>query len=742
VRRLAFPSDTDAQGRFELCVDPGTTRLVVTADGYATLTAGMEVYGPLLHDFELRPEATVAGRVIRKDDGQPIGGALVSLSAFDSYAKAYTTTKDDGTFSVAGVTPGNNSLVVRADRLSMIQPLHVEARVGTAGEPVVCELEPTYSVAGRVVAKDGGKGVSGVVVGLSGRNHFGAMTQTDGSFSIDGIAPGDYSALAGRLVEPSKEKIHVVTSDIHDIVLEIQTGASIKGRVLRAGKVVEGARVNAGYDGGYASRSTTTDATGHYNLPDLESGSLRVYAESQRTGAFTNGPKIDLAKEEQRTNVDLDLDLDASVSGIVVDQNDVAVAGMTVRFSLLHGQDSGTATTADDGAFAARALSGGGDYLYEVRSANGTVLRYADEKRTPSVAVRDGATHVTGLRIKVVKQELVIGGRVVDATGQPAADVVVLATAKDGTGAQTTVTAAAGGYEVKGLTPGAYTMSTYAATGDDHAGRIVDAGARDVVIHLLAPTGIDGTFDPLAGTPVIAALSPGGESYGATVIGSTFRIRDLPAGSYEVQASRGHDIEVAQVTLVARKISIVALHRQTYGILTVTLLDARRAPVVHADCRLDPIETFARFAIEGTTTDATTDATGAARFDHAPAGPAWFRCFNDSAMLITTVDIVANQTTHRDFTAEPRPQHTPGTIGVTFETQFSNVIVKAVVAGGAGDRAGIAVGDIVTAIDGSSVHARYEADVEGGPAGTTVRFSIDRGDKQLTLEITLDPIPN
>src|SRR5262249_54089030 len=145
--------------------------------------------------------------------------------------------------------------------------------------------------------------------------------------------------------------------------IEADAGATVSGRITYRGKPVEGADVHT------TTSRATSDPDGKYTLSRVEAGEVQIYAQSNRLGAFTPGPSIVIADGEHKT-VDITLDLSASIAGIVVDQNDQPVAGVTLSFSLLHGRDFATATTADDGSFIARAMSGGGDYIYAVRRAD------------------------------------------------------------------------------------------------------------------------------------------------------------------------------------------------------------------------------------------------------------------------------------------------------------------------------------------------------------------------------------
>src|SRR6185503_16051483 len=146
-------------------------------------------------------------------------------------------------------------------------------------------------------------------------------------------------------IEPGERNTTIVVdrSDVAGVVVEVDRGASITGHVLRAGKPVDGADVTT--DGARAK----SGADGRFVLSGLEPGEHAIYAESQREGAFTRGPTISVAKDEQRGGVDVALDLSGSIAGRVLDQDCAPVGAAMLQFSLLHTSDFGLATTADDG---------------------------------------------------------------------------------------------------------------------------------------------------------------------------------------------------------------------------------------------------------------------------------------------------------------------------------------------------------------------------------------------------------
>ncbi|HEY4058004.1 MAG TPA: carboxypeptidase regulatory-like domain-containing protein, partial [Kofleriaceae bacterium] len=423
---------SDATGTYELCIPTGGEDIVVTADGYATVRENVNVFGRTARDFVLVPGGTVTGKVVRASDKTPVDGATIALREKDGDSELYATSNEDGTFTIDGVLPGRRVVSAYVDKLATLDPPEIAVEIGAPTE-VTCEVSPVATLSGRLVLEsDHSVGVPNMDVFLTPTTNQGdprhsEKTATDGTFVFERVRPGDYEVSPRGAKLDKRTAIHVADADIADLTITTSAPASVAGRVLYQGKPVEGAFVEsrAATDIIYA----TTDSEGKFLFDGLTSDTVQLYAQSTRLGAFTNGPSLALSPGEKKTGVDIPLDLAGSVAGVVVDQNNAPLSGVYVRFVLVGGRDQGEATTADDGSFTARAMSGGGDYVYEVRERadSPNVFPPTEGKRFPPVKVADGSTHITGLRLRVKRERLTISGRVVDEDGVGVSDVTVRA---------------------------------------------------------------------------------------------------------------------------------------------------------------------------------------------------------------------------------------------------------------------------------------------------------------------------
>jgi protocatechuate 3,4-dioxygenase beta subunit len=722
--------ETDDQGAYDLCVPFGVVSLQVEAAGYARITTRTSVYGRVRHDFALQPEAIVTGRVIRADNRQSVAGAMVELDSNDDWAieRPYSLaaiTDTDGLFHIDGVAQGYYRLSAKAPGLGSQASISVTAEIGKLNE-VVCALVPTRTISGRVVA--GGEPVPGARVLFHTRaadSTDWAMSRADGSFVVEHVRPDDYESFVEPFQQKAKAKITVADHDVDHVVIEVERFASVSGKITRAGQPVEGADVTT-RDG-----NAVSDREGNYTLRGLQPGPHQIYAESKRLGAFTPGPTVSLAQGEQKLGVDIELDLAGSISGKVVDQDDAPVSGAIVNFSLVGGQDGGIATTAEDGTFAARGLSGGGDYTCVVQSRdNSSSLRPAEGKRFQPIAVHDGQTHVTDVRIRVRIDQLTIAGHALDAVGTPLAYASVSATVKGRApyGSSTATTDVAGAFVLRDLRPGKYSVVANDIHGSVSAEGVA-AGRSDLVLRLAARGAIEGVLIGFTELPKVSAYG-GARVWFASVEGSAFSLRDLDPGTYYVFARSKNGTGQTRVDVVAGQTAKATITGRGIGSVQVIVLDESQRPVEGLMC-------------DGGGQPATTNSQGEAHLDGVPEGDAKIECFGAS-QADSTIHVVGGQTTRIEMIAhavKPRPH---GHAGMTLEFGVDGVAVLSIESGGPAARAGIAVGDVIEAVDGDSVDWRYGNPlwlIEAPPPGTSVHIGIRRDDQELTLDLTLAAAP-
>jgi uncharacterized repeat protein (TIGR01451 family) len=190
-----------------------------------------------------------------------------------------------------------------------------------------------YAVWG-VIVDDGGNPIVGVVLQLGTQT---ATTDENGFWSIEGIAEGNYTAVAtkeGYTFAPKD-----VTLDNQVFITEVTilgSGSSEKpdsytawGRIFNEiGNPIEGITVTVG------EQTTTTDDTGQWEIGGLKAGKYTVIAEHKFY--LLTSPEVTLGGIEARKKVKITLDYlgandDYTVYGTITDADGNGLSDVTIK---------------------------------------------------------------------------------------------------------------------------------------------------------------------------------------------------------------------------------------------------------------------------------------------------------------------------------------------------------------------------------------------------------------------------
>lgn len=778
LRRGPLEVTSAADGAYTLCMPIGEySNLEVGAAGYGTLALSLTVTNRVRRDFRLSPEGVIVGRAVRADDGRPVADAVVSIpssiasnerSAPGSFvpsdgAGARAVTDGDGRFRLAGLVPGRRELDAAAAGLRA-QTTEVNVLAGDGGEEITIALEPTATVEGRLVDEAGVPVVGAAVIfferegaELSMAERSTAVSQEEGRFVLEGLRPGQYSVDASPFISPKwNARFDVPAAGIKDMTVVVRRNSTISGVVVHAGEPVGGAVVYAKSGGFDRAR---TDAEGRFRLDAIQPGDHELYADSAQLGAFSRGPTVTVTKGQDVSGVTVELSLAGSVAGVVVDQHGAPVSGALVMFELVGGGDFGQATTAEDGTFKARAMSGGGEYRVAIKASPYSEIGYRPAKGNdfPRIALADGKTAVENVRFEVAVDRLTISGRVVDEQGAPRADVRVEATPGGMLGAPIAdaydVTGADGAFAIENLFADDYGLVARAGDGAEaRPAKPVAAGSRNVTLVLTTPGEIEGTLIGFPSTPRVTASSIAAGRFGmaeglsATTTGTSFRIRGVAPGQYAVTAFwRGIVGDTRDVDVRAGAVTKVALTYRGAGTIEATVVDRDGKPVPRVGC--SPFVTM----FPGIGGRGSTDEQGKVTLTRVAVGETMVFCHLRDGNVggRATVNVVADKTATVSIVIAPREEpKARGTIGATFEKVSGNLRVAAIVDGGPAATAGMKVGDIVA---GLVYHGEEEVDLpyrqyDGAmfdgmirymTPGEELTFKLRRGSETVELEITI-----
>ena len=771
VSPLGLGVTTDDHGTYELCVPPGPVTAIVRADGYGSLTILDTVLGRRRVDVELIPGATIVGRVVRADTGAPVAGAAVRLSPAALRPRVRATAEvavsgTDGRFRIAGVAAGRHLMWADATDAALAMAATVLVDPGQESAEIVLALDPLATVL-RGVVRVGGHPLAGVQVFARAdgkRTGSWPPTDPDGRFTLRLARPGSFALEVDDYTVVTPTTLDVRGS-LDGVTVEVAARGEIRGRVVRAGRPIAGAEVLAFSPVRDAPATTTTDATGGFTLRGLAPGAYAIGATSYDVAAFSSESRtarVTITGAEIVDGVTVELDGGAAIAGTVVDQDGAAVAGAAVQFADPASGDLCQAVTGPDGEFDCAMLAGGRTYAPRVRLDPESALSFdaATADGLAPVAVADGATRVAGvvLRVRVARDRL--RGRIVTTDGAPYPDVTVraieettgyTAATAPWVGVRAAISDGDGRFELDAVAGARYTLHARAPGGAEATVTGVIAGATAVTLRLDEPGRVRGTLVGFAGQPQVRVHPLGNTIEGALarVDGDHFVVDGLAPGPYALLAAAGSQGAAEAVTVRAGADTVVALRPRPGAHLDGRVVDfVTGAPVAGARCSVAPYVDGANVLAWGTAIAAPTDAGGRFALD-VPSGAIEVSCVErptqhggGAGRLAPRAGEAATITI--PVVTSPTSSAASNGIGARWllgaaGAGYTHTIVE-LRPGGAAERAGLRVGDAVTAVDGRDVAPL--ADVERllglHPVGATIALDYRRGGATRRTTVTLE----
>ncbi|MCB1037289.1 MAG: carboxypeptidase regulatory-like domain-containing protein, partial [Acidobacteria bacterium] len=229
-------------------------------------------------ELVLEPGGVLRGQVL-SEDGEAVPKALLFLET------ASTRSLRDGSFQLAGVPRGLNSLNVRHPSFN---PWSRRVDVEPGGPALEILLRPGVEVRGKVVDPDDLplpdarvllEGVDGTVNAT-----YSARSQPDGTFSFPAVSDGRYrlSAELPRFVPPrSFPEVTVEGRELADLEIRLRAGGALEGRILGLDfEELAAVSVEAEAAGGEV-RPGEIDFEGMYRLDDLAPGDYLLRASTR-----------------------------------------------------------------------------------------------------------------------------------------------------------------------------------------------------------------------------------------------------------------------------------------------------------------------------------------------------------------------------------------------------------------------------------------------------------------------------
>jgi hypothetical protein len=647
---------TDDQGRYVVNVPDGRHRVRASHIDYTAETLVLEFVGQARsQNFTLVPTAVIEGVVLRESDGAPVAGAEVSWSRertmflpdggrISTVDRGGRTVADEaGRFRISGLPPGLVMLGGRASMLASVDPMQVPVGIAERVTGVELRLADAADLEGRVIAASDGTGIEGAQVELMSRMNEGggAGTQTDarGQFVIRGVLPGEYRVMASAEGWSSgadaMPRVEIGGGDPASVVIELERGLSIRGRVEPAGQAevaieLRPESMSIGGGGGMlmlsgAGPTQAAADTGAFEIGPVQPG--RYTLEARTADGRGGTVEVDVSSEGAE-GVVIDLAQRAILAGRVEDFNGKLLDDVSVRARkrrtdgaslsvVVNGQEltALSSPTSTDGRFEIAGLAAGG-WTIEVVDAQGDLLP-TDSGQPLEIELADGDSKDIVLRIE--PRDGTISGVVRDAEGQPVADAWVSAAfvperakpeqppggggeghgpqvraearmmmvTDDGGGAASTLppvlTDEAGKFVFAQLRRGTYTLSAELGGGVSKA-TLEDIRPNADVTLELAPLGsIEGSVISNGGPANCMARIMGPSPRSVRVREGKFEVTRLEPGRYTVEVSLPNGSGSASAVVEPGATATVDLVLERYSKITGKVVDESGAPIAKAE---------------------------------------------------------------------------------------------------------------------------------------------------------------
>ncbi len=575
-QRSALSGD---DGRFTLTrLGPGRYKPTASHDeGVGTAAASVRLgLAERVGDVEIVMHAavTVTGKVLIAPGDTPCEQGSVTLIDRPLDRRGSGSIGPGGAVAIRAVLPGSYDVHVACHRRPRSEARLVVGAKGTG--PQRWLVGGGQKVTGTVYDSAGAP-LAGVAVrlGASGGDPRGSRessmgeTGADGSFSIEGVAPGAYSAWAvGPGVPASRysKSIEVKAGeDLRDLALTLETGGGVQGSVLdERGRPVAGARISThGDHGHHGAGDAHANAEGRFQLSGLLPGAWRLSVSREgralrRAGSRDDdvqGERITVA-ENEITQVTLRVE---GEDGVI--RGRVTEAGRPVADALVDARRESESASADP-AGSRRALRGGWGRRPAVTDGEGNFeLRSLSVGKYTVRAFRRGGgealvEHVAlGASVTLdIRPTSGATGTVGAEAGPPESFTLTITNAAEGFRREETFWRTDGRWELNELPPGNLRLTVASKEGTAETTVVLKEGERKEGIALrLAPRArLRGrvisfeTGEPLAG--MIVGAAPAGQGIRVETDSSAERRQITDAeGRFELENAPSGRVWVATI---------------------------------------------------------------------------------------------------------------------------------------------------------------------------------------------------
>ncbi len=330
--------------------------LRASADGYVSrsLRTPALVVGQstAVGDVTLKARTTskegIRVKVVEEASGRPVAGAKVTASTLN-YALIVSigaersgtpdvitrqgVTDDLGVCQLDGMPTEKYDVVVQAKGFVLEPVENVVVALGRI-ENVAVSLKPGLSISGTIVDADGLPVVGAFVTGLgfpSFRSYEAVKSEANGSFTLDGLSPGNYM-LVGASDAKGTGTANPVKAGERAARLQLKGVGTVTGKVTTKGGGPVGEYVMRPYTAGpfqyvYSRLTHVKDPDGKFTL-QLPPGAYQIDVKADGSSVTTTTAVT--VTPNQTTDITITLPPEGIVRGVVTDPDGNHLAGAEV----------------------------------------------------------------------------------------------------------------------------------------------------------------------------------------------------------------------------------------------------------------------------------------------------------------------------------------------------------------------------------------------------------------------------
>ncbi|QHE62502.1 hypothetical protein FHE72_16855 [Rossellomorea vietnamensis] len=435
---------------------PGNYIVIAAATNYQAATQGVTIASNATSvvNFNLASDpGSIAGNVTNAQTGTPIIGANVQVRVVDSSGAVIATalTDNNGQYAVNGLAPGVYTVVVSALNFQTNAATVQVSSNQTVDGSIALEPDPGR-ITGTVVDSQGGNPIAGAsvnIVNSSGSLITTVLTDSNGLFMVEGLAPDNYTvnvfaanfqnATVGALVSSGQ------TTPVS--VSLLPNPGAITGTVspIVPNTIIQLRDVN-----NVLIDSTVANQDGTFSFTNLTPGTYTVSASAPNYSTAQAGVSV-LANQTSSVAITLTPN-PGSISGFVTDNVGTPIGNAIIQVFDQNNILIGTGFTDASGHYVIGNLPSGSFTVVANAPGFGQVIT--------GISLGVGED-LTGVNISLVPNPGSINGQITNLTtgdAIPGATVVII----DGISqipVATTTTSVFGNYSVSGLAPGSYIVS-------------------------------------------------------------------------------------------------------------------------------------------------------------------------------------------------------------------------------------------------------------------------------------------